>query len=375
MRILMTALHPVGGIRTFFRYIYGHPVFSDFSFTLVAPDDGLSEYLDEFLPLNRIRIVPAEPDNLRFMRQIRTVARKEPFKLIHSHGFSAGILTELSRFSLALPHLMTGQDVFMPGEFSGFSGWMRYRLMALLFRRMSGIHAVGEDARQNLLATFPGLLETRIHAIMNAVDTYAVRDSLPKSLKQQIGLADEVPLIGFFGRFMGQKGFRLLVDAIERIVKAQLLEKLPHVATFGWNGYIREDYTYLTNKGLGDYFHQLEQTHDIGSMLKAVDLVAMPSRWEACPLLAMEVLAAGVPIVGSDCIGLREVLADSPAKPFRTGNLNALTETIVNELKHLPERKAEFVEFQPRAVTSFGIEKTAIALAALYAKLAKVENF
>jgi len=374
MRILITALQPQGGIRTFFRYMYGHPVFCTSTFTLVAPDKGLSEYLNEFMPDRRIQTVPAVSNKLGFIRQIRILARSEPFDLIHSHGFSAGILTELSRTGLELPHLMTGHDVFSRVQFSGFSGLLRHWFMGQLFRRMTAIHTVSEDARQNLLEFFPGVEISRVHCILNGVDTNYFRDGVPKALKETIGLPTEIPLIGFFGRFMSLKGFRLLVDAMERIVNDGLLDKVPHVVTFGWNGFIREDYAYLRSKGLGDYFHQLDLSHDMPGVLKGVDLVAMPSRSETCPLLAMEVLAAGVPIAGSDCIGLREVLAGSPARPFRAGDSSALKEAIVTEFKQIPERRREFKEYQPQAIARFDIDRAARSLAALYAELAKAGN-
>jgi len=374
MRILMSALHPEGGIRTFFRYIYGHPVFSTNSFTLVAPDRELGLYLAEFLPDRRIQLVPAQSGKIHFMRQIRTLANQDRFDLIHSHGFSAGSLTELARSGLAVPHLMTAHDVFLPVQFERVSGQLRHWGMAQIFRRMTAIHTVTDDARQNLLDFFPGIPPSRVHGILHGVDTLHFRDAIPAPLKEKIGLPDAVPLIGFFGRFMGQKGFRMLVDAMDRIVHDKILPVPPHVVTFGWNGFIREDYEYLKGKGLSDYFHQHEQTHDIAGMLKAVDLVAMPSRWEACGLLAMEALAAGVPIVGSDSIGLREVLAGSPATPFRTGDTAALLAAIVSELRQIAERKSAFIKYQPEAVTRFDIERPAQSLAALYSELAKARS-
>ena len=370
----MSALHPEGGIRTFFRYIYGHPAFSGVSITLVAPDNGLSEFLGEFVPENRIQVVPAEAGKVGLIRQLRLLARRETFDLIHSHGFSAGILTEISRTGLKVPHLMTGHDVFMSVQFMGVTGQLRYHFLSLLFQRMTAIHTVGDDARQNLLAFFPGIAADRVHGILNGVDTRYFRDGIPKALKEKIGLPGQVPLIGFFGRFMGQKGFRLLVDAVERIQQDSMMEITPHVVTFGWNGYIREDYAYLNSRGLGEYFHQMEQSHEIPGMLKGVDLVAMPSRWEACPLLAMEALAAGVPIIGSDCIGLREVLAGSPASTFRTGDVGALAGSIVTEFKHLGERRRLFLEYQPVAVERFDFDRTARLLADLYNRLAKTGN-
>jgi len=370
MNILMSALHPEGGIRTFFRYIYGQPVFSGHTFDLIAPDRELSRYLDRFLPEQRIRVIVAEKNKVRLIRQIRAIAREGRYDIIHSHGFSAGLLTEMALTGLGMPHLMTAHDVFLPAQFHSLRGKMKKVAMNQLFRRMTAIHAVSEDARRNLLSFFPGIHANRIRGILHGVDTIAFRDCLPAALRPVLGLEAEVPLIGFFGRFMGQKGFRLLVDAMDDIVRNGRLPVLPHVVTFGWNGYIREDYEYLRDKGLGEYFHQHEQTHEVGPMLKAVDLVAMPSRWEACGLLAMEALSAAVPIVGSDCIGLREVLAGSPAQMFPAGDASALSDLLVSEINHLPERRGEFVRYQSEAVARFDLDRAARVLARLYAELA-----
>ena len=94
----------------------------------------------------------------------------------------------------------------------------------------------------------------------------------------------------------------------------------------------------------------------------------MPSRWEACGLLAMEALAAGVPIVGSDCIGLREVLAATPARMVEPGNAAALAEALARELEE--RRSAEFLAYSPTAVERFSVARNASALRSLYDELA-----
>jgi glycosyltransferase involved in cell wall biosynthesis len=168
---------------------------------------------------------------------------------------------------------------------------------------------------------------------------------------------------------MGQKGFRLIVQAIRLIRDEQLLPVVPHVATFGWGGFIREDYAYLEELGLKDYFHQMPQTNNMAGALKGVDLVAMPSRWEACGLLAMEALAAGAPIVGSDCVGLREVLDGTPARQVAVGDQSALADALVAEIKNLDQRRVAFQAYQPQAVKRFAIDRPARALADLYRQL------
>ena len=369
MHILMTALQPGGGIRTFFRYIYSQPCFEDCTFDLFAPDDGLTQFLSQYIPVGRLSVHPAPQRHLSFVREARHLIRAGGYDLVHSHGFSAGALTEMARGMQSLPHLMTAHDVFLSSQFAGFQGGLKHWLMARLFGRMTGIHTVTEDAGENLLSFFPSLDRGRVHGILHGVDTEYFRQGIPRNIKEEIGLAPETPLIGFFGRFMGQKGFRLIIEAVEQIIKNSSLSPAPHVVTFGWGGFIREDYAYLTDKGLGEYFHQMDQTNDMSASLKGVDVIAMPSRWEACGLLAMEALAAGVPIVGSDCIGLREVLSGSPAKAVPVGDVSKLASSLEEELSDRKARRQAFKDFQPIACDRFGIDRPAQSLHELYQAL------
>ena len=108
-------------------------------------------------------------------------------------------------------------------------------------------------------------------------------------------------------------------------------------------------------------------TDNMPSMIKAVDMVVMPSRWEACGLLAMEVLSAGIPLLSSDCIGLREVVAGSPARTFLPGDHARLADLIRKEAEQ--SSKQEFADYQSIAVRRFGIARPAQELRALYDQL------
>lgn len=365
----MGALQSGGGIRTFFRYIYGQPDFNDCQFTLVAPDNGLAQYLDEFLPTKRITLVATDQDTLRYIREIRTLARTQQFDLVHSHGFTAGALTELALTGIRTPHLMTGHDMFTTPLFTGWRGKLKRLLLRSLLHRITAIHTVSEDAKRNMLEFFPTVPARNIHPILHGIDTEFFQSAEAFDLRADIGLTSDIPLIGFFGRFMGPKGFRVLVESMNILRQRSGPQSVPHVATFGWGGYVREDYAYLRDLGLADYFHQLPHTDNMPSALKSVDLVVMPSRWEACGLLAMESLTAGAPIIGSDCIGLREVLEGSPAKKVPAGDADALASAISEDLKHLPQRREEFSRYQPDAVARFGIQRPAKELAELYTTL------
>ncbi len=79
MKVLLTAIHTGGGIRTFLRYIYGHSAFSDCELVLIAQDDTLEEYLANVLPEGRMSVIATPLDNLVTLRRIRRELRSQRF--------------------------------------------------------------------------------------------------------------------------------------------------------------------------------------------------------------------------------------------------------------------------------------------------------
>ena len=367
MKVLLTSLWPVGGIRTFFRYIYGQDAFSDIELHLVAPDRGLGGYLEKHLPPDRITLHPCDHHGRVFAGAVRRHLRAQRYALIHSHGFSAGAITALAALGRDTPHMMTAHDVFLPTSFPGLKGKLRRRSLSLLYRRLNLIHAVTMDGADNLLEYLPELRPERVKPILHGIDTQLFSQAKPVNIRAELDLPENALLVGFFGRFMAQKGFRTLVDAVDVIRREQLTTRPLRVLTFGWGGFIREDYQYLTEKGLAEHFIQLEATDEPQRWMKGMDVVAMPSRWEACGLLGMEALCAGVPIVGTTCIGLREVLEGSPAPMVEPEDAAALARALMKAAQ--ADQRPAFEAYQATAAQRFAIERPARDLRALYESL------
>jgi glycosyltransferase involved in cell wall biosynthesis len=101
--------------------------------------------------------------------------------------------------------------------------------------------------------------------------------------------------------------------------------------------------------------------------LAALDCLAIPSVWEAFGLLAAEALCLGVPVIASDCVGLREVVADSAARVFRTGDANELAQAIRQEM--IDPSGARARGFAPVAQRSFDIRRSATQLDQLFGEV------
>lgn len=368
--ILLVVRWPVGGIRTYIKYVFSGPEFVDSRITVVAPDvGGLRSQFGTVFPAQRFAYVSCEDSVSGLLRATWCLLKQGNFDLINVQGFTSAIATLLPSLvhGAGISRVLTVHDVLHSGQFSGIKGRVKRWIMAQVLKRYQCIIPVSHDCRDNMVSFLPEVMATRIHTILNGVSVERLTASQPLDLRHALGVDDSVLLIGFMGRFMAQKGFRYLVDAIELLLREPNLRRRPLVTCYGSGGFYREEKVAIEARGLGDYFRFFDHIEDVGAAMKALDVVVMPSLWEACPLLPMEVLICGTPLIASNCIGLREVVADTPAWVVPQADATALAHALCEVASD--NRGAEFSAYAPLAAQRFDVATTRAALAALYVEL------
>jgi glycosyltransferase involved in cell wall biosynthesis len=317
---------PVGGIRTYIRYNYPTLHEAGWRFTFIGPEDeSFRAFAQEWRALDGAEFVPAplRGKRGRLAQTVRDQLRMGQYALVHSHGLTAAAQAAWANRGIGTPHLATAHDVFRPAQVRGVRGWTKLWLLGRLLRRLNKIIACGEDVRINLLEYLPGIERDncRLLTIRNGIDTnrFAKVSEPADDLRRRLGLGNHVRLFGFLGRFMEQKGFLPLLDALDRLRSRETARPF-HLVAVGSGDYEREYRAEVQRRGLGKAVSFLGFIAEIGPILRQLDVLVMPSLWEACPLLPMEAMVAGVPVLGSDCIGLREVLQDTPSRTARAGD-------------------------------------------------------
>lgn len=374
-RVLLVVRWPVGGIRTFIRYVYRNFDPLEWHFTIIAPDldemrilvNDLSNQNMDYIPVCGI---PNDGSSgiWRMFYCVSLLLIENKYDLIHSHGFTSGMCSVVPSLLLGIPHLMTSHDVFNENQFNGISGNFKRFGMQCLFTMIDKIHSVSHDAKDNFITYFPSLSgDMKNIVVKNGIEIDRFLDAEPRDLRAELNLGSNTFLIGFMGRFMTQKGFRYLIDAMELLNQKEKLPKRPIVLTFGQGGFVREEIKSIKERGLENMFLFMPFTSNIASTIKGIDVIVMPSLWEACPLLPMETLVCGKPIIGSNCIGLREVLKNTPALMVQAGNEQELTEAlrvlIINEMNEV------FDLFVDEAVKRFDVKNQSREMMVLYDKM------
>jgi glycosyltransferase involved in cell wall biosynthesis len=376
-RVLAVVRHPVGGIRTHLLYTYPHLAAKGYTFTFVLPAiDDTRSFRREVEAWPDTEVVEAPMDGQRipqcvFVPTVRRLLRERRFRLIHSQGIRAATQVVLANFGIGVPHIATSQDMVRREEFPGFPGRLKLLAVGTLLSRVDALVTVTSDARQNHFELFPPLrvVKRKVVPIVNGINSDLFHiDQCPTDdqLRRSLGLNCNVFLAGFLGRFMEQKGFLVLVDAIEHLLKQEPPRPF-HLVAVESGDFIREYQAILRSRPQTEAcITFMPRQPNVANVLRQLDALVMPSLWEACGILAMEAMAVGVPVIGSNCPGLREVLEDTPSRTVAPNDPAALAQSL-REAMTAP-RKQEAMAFAEAARERFDARHTANSLYELFEK-------
>lgn len=370
MNILIVIRWPVGGIQTYCKYVYDLPDFDGFRFTVVTTTEADEQYFrNAFGPKlgGLFRLSDAQFSAAAILRIARQMPRPQ---LLHAHGFSSAILAMPTRVLLGIPLLLTAHDILQDSQFRGLPGLMKRLALGAALRASARVNAVGNDAAQNLRSYFPRACPPgKMSVILNGIDVARFATPQRRDLRSELGVGSDVLLLGFFGRFMAQKGFKYVREMLDSH-RGHLRVGI-HVVCFGWGGFIREEQAEIARLGLSGYFSFMPATQDMPAALRGCDAVLMPSLWEAMPLLAMEAFVAGVPLIASTCIGLREACAGSPALMCAPADSRSILEAVNRFVTDRTGHQQAAQEYRGEAMRKFDRKGTAAALRELYDRTAR----
>lgn len=354
-----------------------------FRFTFLAPEsEAFHAFQNDWTDCPEVEFIPVPVKNHRFSlwHAVRQTLKTKRYSLLHSQGFRAGTETEIGNFFARIPHIVTLHDVInpfnqVPGRFKGLK-----KIVASFFaRRASVIIPVSNDCRDIYLRNFPLLKigPCKISVIINGVPVdrlLASRSAFAASpqmasLRERLPIEQGVVLGGFFGRFMPEKGIKVLLDALTILSRKGYRDRFCLLATKDPHGYRGETIRAVQeNPDISGMVHFIDPVSDIVPLLTQVDFLVTPSLWEACPILPMEAMVLGVPVIGSDCPGLREVLRDTPSLTPPKDNPGALANAIVEFIENPLTEQAK--TFEAEAQKRFNVERAATELLNLYEKVA-----
>ena len=218
-------------------------------------------------------------------------------------------------------------------------------LMRLLYRRADRVIIITKDVERSLIQHRIARAD-RMRRIPNPV-------ALPKvpSIASTSATLPRTPFILAIGRLSYQKGFDVLIKAF-----AQLAARDIGLVILGEGPLESQLRELALELGVAERVHFPGFVGSASTYLAAATLFVLPSRWEGFSNVLAEALAAGTPIVASDCPGsAREVLDHGRlGRLVPVGEPRALAKAIVDELacpSATPERRRKRAsQYEPEKI-------------------------
>jgi glycosyltransferase involved in cell wall biosynthesis len=247
------------------------------------------------VPVEHVSLPRTRPLSiLRSARELARIVRRHEPHVLHAHNPAAGTVATIARRLARRPSMaiVTTYHGVRPHKL---------RLASRVLRGGDLVIAVGPGAERQLLAMMPA---RQVVQIKNAVSVAPSRDR--EAVRAEFGGSD-LPLIVAVGRYVAEKDHALLVDALAELWKGG---RRFRALVVGFGPLQQALEARALSHGLEGAVTITGVRSDAVDLIGAADVLAHTSTREGLPLVLLETMARGVPIVAVAATGVSDLIQD-----------------------------------------------------------------
>jgi glycosyltransferase involved in cell wall biosynthesis len=324
-------------------------------------------------PLTAIRTVTRL---VRLIKQHGSDVIQTHSRIDRLYGQMAALLTGVPVIDTLHSHYSAGRYHEKPGE--GRQGGPLRRIRLGLERLLSRItvfeliavsnsvietwhqHGASRDALVRSITVVPPVID--FASYLEAIDQGKVG-----RIRRDLRLEEASPVLVTVGRLVSGKNHEALIP-----LTARLKSDWPRIVLLiVGDGPRRDDLLRdIENAGLVDNVKLLGSRDDIAEVLAVADAFLLPSESEGLSLVAIEAVAAGLPVISFDLRPLETVLLDGEnALKAPTGDERGFAERTVLLLERLHEMKQGALRVRRQVMANFDGTLTAERLDTIYSRI------
>lgn len=256
--------------------------------------------------------VPARRYDREVEAVSRLVGRTGP-DVVHTHGYRADVVSSRGARAHGVATVSTVHGFTRNGQKNRTYEWLQKRS----YRRFDAVVAVSRPQVGELVAA--GAPAARVHCIPNG---WMGAGTAPDRgvARRRLDLPPDAFVIGWVGRIEPEKGPDVLVDACGRF----LSEARDCVVVVVGDGRLRPDLERRTAAAEPGAVRWVGAVEDARALFGAFDLFVLSSRTEGTPMVLLEAMAAGVPVVATRVGGVPDVVTEREAWLVPSGDAVAL---------------------------------------------------
>lgn len=237
--------------------------------------------------------------DIRIASQIARFIRSEGHQIIHTHTPRAALVGQVASLMTGLPMF---HHVHSPSQSDTENRWRNVRnslVEKLSLLRAVKLIPVSASLRQYLLRL--GYKPDRLCVVPNGVPT---QDKLRRRFTPTESL-----VVGMVALFRPRKGVEVLLDAIAEAVRAGADIRLHAVGPFETEDYERSVLDRVNRLNIEDRVRWTGFTSQVNAEFSKMHIFVLPSLFgEGMPMVVLEAMAAGVPVISTMVEGIPEVI-------------------------------------------------------------------
>lgn len=241
------------------------------------------------------------PFDLRTVIAIRNYIKRHKIDIVHAHGYKANFYALLaSAFngaaSMATCHPWTETGYSYKARFYTFldRAWLR---------KMDAIVAISDEVKHQLSGMN---YKRQIDVISNGIDPDHFNGSTNGlKVRQSLGFSKSDIIIGTIGRLVPEKGYAFLIESVKSICKRRSTTKMIFVGDGPMRNLLEQE---AINLNLQKNIRFLGIRKDVPALLASMDIFVLSSTSEGVPMVLLEAMAAGKPIIATSVGAIPRIL-------------------------------------------------------------------
>ncbi len=332
----------------------GHEVhFVSYAHPFRLPRFMRNTYFHE-IEVSRYPLFEYPPYSLAATVAMHEVATQRHLDLFHvhyavPHATSAWLAKQMLEEPDDLRILTTlhGTDITLVGQDPSYRSIVKFSI-----ERSDGLTAVSEFLKRETIAAF-GCAGCDVRVIPNFIDAEQFGRN-PNSRHRNALAEPNEKIIMHISNF---RPVKRVGDVVR--VAARVMEKVPARLILVGDGPDRPmAEERARNLGMDDRVVFLGKQESVGELLACADLFLLPSESESFGLSALEAMASEVPVVGTRCGGLEEIIEDRhTGRLFAVGAVDGMAEAAIEILSNPDLQREMGAAARAEAQANFSSQK------------------
>ena len=263
--------------------------------------------------------------NYTYLKNLVSLIKREKVDIIQSHLLGANVYCSMAGLLSRVPVVATFHGKVDIGDKERF----KKLKFSVINRGASCVVAVADSLRESIIERMH-LQSPKIKTIYNGIETSAFMRAKADVVRRKYGWSDDVVIVGLLGNIRPAKGYDVLLQVAHLSKKNDAKFRFVIAGDASKKSVTLNQLLELREAlGLNEIVRFFGFVDDPSEYLASIDIFLSTSNSEGMPLSAIQAMAAGAPVVATDC-GDYNVLLKGGRNGMlvQVGNAPALYEAI-----------------------------------------------